>query len=139
MESRQPTNFEMVAELYQHAGIEPHSVGPVALSSRARLERGRMMHEEIAEFFVAHTLEDQADALIDLVVFALGTAHLMQIPWDLLFTEVHRANMDKEPAATDRSPNDLVKPDGWVPPQLRPILERAAKKAKDFQERGGNV
>jgi hypothetical protein len=42
-----------------------------------------------------------ADALVDLVYVALGTAHLHRLPWEALFTEVQRANVTKERCGID--------------------------------------
>lgn len=74
-------------------------------------------------------LPDAADALADLVYVALGTAHLMGIPFDEIWAEVQRANMAKERSsgADDvrskrRHASDVVKPAGWRPPDHEPAL-----------------
>ena len=91
--------------------------------------RLNFLKEELEEFEEAHVLRDlegASDGLIDLVVVAIGTAIGMGLPWEKLWNEVQRANMDKQPGATARFGTDLVKPDGWIPPQLGPILEAAS-------------
>lgn len=69
-----------------------------------------------------------ADALIDLVYVAMGTAHLLGYPWRELWDDVQRANMDKVRAAADGSDSvrgssyDVVKPPGWEAPRTAEIL-----------------
>ncbi len=72
-----------------------------------------------------------ADALVDLVYMALGTAHLHNLPWPQLFAEVQRANMSKERAKNDgsnsarKSSLDVIKPAGWTPPDIARVLLKA--------------
>ena len=97
------------------------------------------MAEELAEFsdacgmiasFSASTIDDvtndlagQADALVDLVYFAIGTAIMLGLPFEELWNDAHRANMTKVRGATHRGhPNDVTKPEGWVPPKTVEIL-----------------
>lgn len=109
-----------------------------------------------------------ADALVDLVYVALGTAHLHSFPWRRLFDEVQYANMQKVralPHAYEECPvpawecelhkpqeefchhegrqtmtladicgakkryhsargssSDVVKPEGWQPPDIASVL-----------------
>lgn len=68
-------------------------------------------------------IDEQADALVDLVYVIKGTATMMGLPWDLLWDDVQRANMAKEVGVGKRGHLvDCVKPEGWVPPQTMPIL-----------------
>jgi predicted HAD superfamily Cof-like phosphohydrolase len=67
------------------------------------------------------------DALIDLVVFAMGTAYLHKFPWDEGWQRVFDANMKKvraEKASDSKrgSAYDVVKPEGWRPPDLKDLL-----------------
>jgi len=98
---------------------------PGPLSRRLHAERFRYLLEEATEFNDAPTLELMADALIDVVYIAKGTAVMMGLPWEELWADVQRANMEKEPASTARSPRDVVKPAGWVPPMGDRILTDA--------------
>jgi predicted HAD superfamily Cof-like phosphohydrolase len=71
-----------------------------------------------------------ADALIDLVYVAMGTAHVMGYPWEELWDDVQRANMSKKRAAKDGSDSssgrepeyDVIKPEGWRGPNTSAIL-----------------
>lgn len=91
-------------------------------------ERITCLQEELLEFAAAVRLGDlpgMADALIDLVVFAKGTAVQLGLPWAELFDDVMRANMAKVRGVGKRGHAvDLIKPPGWQGPQTREILER---------------
>jgi len=98
------------------------------------LFRYQFLMEEMQELIHSHRNGDVAgvaDALVDLVYVALGTAHLYGIPFDEVFDEVQRANMSKERSTGDddgRSKRgsglDVVKPDGWTPPDIESIIGR---------------
>ena len=68
------------------------------------------------------------DALIDLVYVALGTVHLFGYPWHWGWNSVQQANMRKVRAFEDGSNSkrgsrfDVVKPEGWEPPNIAGIL-----------------
>lgn len=81
------------------------------------------MQEELTEFNGACEAGDvleAADALIDLVYFALGRLIEMGVPATAVMDEVQRANMGKERGELSKRPgskgHDAVKPDGWTPP-----------------------
>lgn len=92
----------------------------------------RALRHVSAEAFCEHDpvdLPEVADALVDLVYVALGTAHYHGIPWQAVWDEVQRANMQKvratDPSASRRgSALDVVKPVGWTPPDVAGVLER---------------
>ena len=97
--------------------------------------RVQFLHEELEELQVAvdeDNLPEIADALVDLVYVAIGTAELMGLPFNDLFAEVHGVNMTKERAIPKDSRSkrnakfDVVKPVDFQPPQISAILERAA-------------
>ena len=88
--------------------------------------------EELDEFNLAADSDDvpgMFDALIDLVYVALGTAHILNLPWEAGWDQVQRANMAKVRAAKDGSDSkrgsgwDVVKPDGWRAPDLEAVLQ----------------
>jgi predicted HAD superfamily Cof-like phosphohydrolase len=96
--------------------------------------RFRFMEEELTEFAEACTednLAKAADALVDLVYVALGTAHLMGVPFDQCWAEVQRANMTKvrasgadDPLSKRKHSLDVVKPQGWTPPDIEGVLRQ---------------
>ena len=53
------------------------------------------MREEVDEFVESTNVVDQADAMIDLIYFALGTLVEMGVRPAPLFDIVHNANMQK--------------------------------------------
>lgn len=113
---------------------------PRHLTLRKLQERIMFMQEELNEFAfastmsihgVSETLKEQdlalqADALVDLVYVALGTAVMMGLPWTHLWDDVHRANMAKVPGTTHRGNLvDVCKPEGWEGPKTLHILVAA--------------
>jgi hypothetical protein len=113
----------------------PVSPAPVLLTQRRLVERTNAMLDELKEFAAAggltlcggkfvptHPEQDlagQADGLVDLVYFALGTVAMQGLPWYPLWHDVHAANMRKVAGAT----GDIIKPPGWIGPQTQYILE----------------
>lgn len=106
--------------------VKPTFEMPVSMQQRLDF-----MEEEIHELSDAHSNMDLvgvADALADLVYVALGTAHMMGIPFDEVFKAVHAANMQKQRGITKRGMlYDAMKPSGWVGPEeeIETILKRA--------------
>lgn len=130
-----PTNFDDVGNFHEKFGLRSvtHN-GPNPDMPELGLVEFRIafLTEELKEFTDAYDEENMAgmaDALIDLVYVAMGTAHLMGLPWQELWDEVQQANMAKVRAAADGSnslrgsPFDVVKPPGWEPPDIAGILE----------------
>lgn len=111
----------------------PRPKTPQLLDSYTFHFREGFLREELDEFYTAHQHADlagAADALVDLVYVALGTAIMMGLPWQALWDEVQRANMSKVRAASAEdskrgSTLDVVKPPGWVAPDISAVLRRA--------------
>jgi predicted HAD superfamily Cof-like phosphohydrolase len=99
---------------------------PTRITQRLAFDRITCLQEELNEFADAVRSRDfgeQADALVDLVYFAIGTAAMMGLPWQSLWDDVHRANMAKERGIGKRGISvDCIKPTGWVPPNTVEIL-----------------
>ncbi len=112
-------------------GSPPHLLSPDEFSFRYEF-----LQEELTELLEAHARGDLAgflDGLVDLVYVACGTAHLAGLPFDEAWAEVQRANLSKERAAgaddarsTRGHALDVVKPAGFVPPDIEGILKRHA-------------
>lgn len=125
--------LEDVKEFQTKFDLGPHPDEPVMLPPALLAQRLELLREELHEFELACALgggrpdlAEQADALVDLVYVALGTAALMGLPWDRLWADVHRANMAKVRGMTKRGhANDVMKPVGWVGPQTAKILLEA--------------
>lgn len=130
--------FEDVKAFHRKFGLLV-SETPTHLTRRKLAERVECLQEELNEFAdasEAQDLEGQADALVDLVYFALGTAVMLGLPWKQLWKDVHRANMAKERGTTRRGHKvDVRKPEGWVGPQGLKILQAAGYTTYPGEER----
>lgn len=132
------SNFEDVGDFHTKFGL--HSVmasGASPTGEEANEElmqfRVKFLYEELQEFeegLADGDVAQMADALIDLVYVALGTAHFLGLPWQALWDDVQRANMAKVRAAADGSDSkrgssfDVVKPKGWKAPQTEEVLRQ---------------
>lgn len=120
---------------------------PILKHLRSRLEWYKEEIEELAVAIEAGNIIECIDALCDIQYFNLGTAVVLGINLEPFFNEVHLSNMAKfsfcekchrqkkvDPdckicrgtgyiALFRRGDLKLMKPDGWVPPNLSPILE----------------
>ena len=133
---------------------------PTHLTRRKLAERYNFMLEELLEgaagaglclckdrdgdpVFLAdggldQVMEMQADALVDLVYVAKGTAAMMGLPWRALWDDVQRANMSKVKGETHRKMGcgaDIAKPPGRLPPETGAILRAAGYVRTDFPSR----
>ena len=134
------SNFDDVGRFHKKFGL-PYTPSSTAVTDRSRRVphliddatqefRLRFLQEELDELADAYhndDLADIADALVDLVYVAMGTAHMHNLPWPQLWREVQRSNMQKERAKEVHASKrgtllDVVKPRGWMPPQLRALL-----------------
>lgn len=97
-----------------------------------RLSKGLdFLNEELREFVDASTVEDQADALIDLIYVAYGRLLEMGIRPGPAFRLVHNANMKKVSGANKRGAQfEAAKPEGWRPPDWDWLF------GQEFDERG---
>jgi predicted HAD superfamily Cof-like phosphohydrolase len=58
----------------------------------------------------------------------VGTAIVYGLPLEEAWMEVHKTNMKKERGPSARSKRfDIIKPKGWVKPDLKTILERVQR------------
>ena len=81
-----------VREFHEKFG-HPCPDAPRMLDKKRSLSRAKWMNEEVAEFLVAEDIYEQADAMIDLMYFALGTMVEMGLEPDELFEIVQQANI----------------------------------------------
>ena len=134
------TNFEKVGECHEKFGFTVSDNSSQLPSTELLLFRLRFLHEEIGELMKAigdRDVVEVADALIDLTYVAMGTAHYCNLPWEQLFSEVHRSNMQKERATKDtpskrgRGDNDLVKPIWWTKPDIAGVIQRCQDVSPD--------
>ena len=119
--------FDDIKSFHQKYGIDYDGPPRKLPAELLRLRRNRLW-EEIIEYIDADSLEDQFDALIDLVYIALGTAYLHGFPFDEGWRRVHEANMKKVRAERPEqsrhgSTFDIVKPKNWTPPDLSDLVK----------------
>lgn len=98
---------------------------PRSLSPEEESFRLAAMLEELTEFILAKDLVDKYDALIDLMVFAMGTCERMGLPIDCALNEVVEANFKKVLGPNNKRGGfklDLQKPDDWKPADLEQFL-----------------
>jgi len=126
------TAYDDVKEFHARFG-HPVRETPALLTPERAAARASWMQEEVAEFLAARSVPDQADAMIDLIYFAIGTLVEMGVRPEKLFDIVHAANMTKLwPDGKPRFRDDgkTVKPPSWIDPHdaLRAEIERQARK-----------
>ncbi|MCB1776145.1 MAG: HAD family hydrolase [Candidatus Competibacteraceae bacterium] len=108
-----------------------------ALMAPDRVEkRYKWMMEEVDEFLESNTLEDQADAMIDLIYFALGTLVELGIKPERMFEIVHQANMSKLGESGKPNFNEdgkVIKPTTWESPEpkLKEEIQTQIRKANN--------
>ncbi|MDR1531782.1 MAG: hypothetical protein LBS62_06305 [Clostridiales bacterium] len=111
-------NYEQVKEFHRKFKV-PVKDRPEAMPAERAAKRCNWMREELDEFMEAADICGQADAMIDLIYFALGTLVEIGVEPDALFDIVHAANMSKlwkngQPCY--REDGKIIKPPGWADP-----------------------
>jgi hypothetical protein len=94
-----------------------------------------LMQEELTETLEAFDNRDMTevlDGLVDLVYVVLGTAHFLNLPFQEAWDEIHHSNMQKELTTEDTIGSakrgyilDVIKPEGWRPPDIKRIMQEA--------------
>ncbi|MBQ7248647.1 MAG: HAD family hydrolase [Deltaproteobacteria bacterium] len=138
--------WNLVREFQSRFG-HPVSDYPQEMSHGRAIKRYDWMLEELNEFIAADEIVEQADAMIDLIYFALGTLVEMGIKPDNLFDIVQEANMAKLwPDGTPHynSEGKTAKPDGWEDPHaklereiMRQYAEARGESTRDREESTG--
>lgn len=129
--------FEDIKAFHDKFGLQ-YDGPPRNLPDDIKAFRWKFLNEELQEYkqgLIDNDIEQQLDALIDLVYVALGTAYLSGMPFDRGWDIVQACNMAKVKAGPNGegskrgSPHDVIKPEGWVGPerQLREALELRAE------------
>ena len=122
--------YAQVKAFHQAFGAPVGEV-PAQLSPDRVAKRTAWLQEEVQEFVDAGDLCAQADAMIDLIYFALGSMVEMGVQPEALFDIVHQANMDK--LWPDGKPHygqdtKVIKPHTWRAPDeaMRAEIARQA-------------
>lgn len=116
------SQFDDIKDFHDKFGLSAEPV-PHTLDPEEQQFRIKCLYEELQEYERAVTdfdLPEQLDALIDLVYFAMGTAHRCGFPWNHGWQRVQEANMTKV-----MGPNgvEIVKPVGWQAPDLHEVIQ----------------
>lgn len=120
--------YLMVKDFHRKFG-HPNSDNVIKLEQERVIKRYRWMQEEIDEFIQSKDIYEQADAMIDLIYFALGTLVEMGIEPTDCFNIVHKANMSKlweDGLPHYNEDGKTIKPIGWIDPE--PELKRVIDK-----------
>ena len=114
-----------IEKMHEHYGVKAKlaTLSPELLREFIKF-RVSFLAEELAELqeaIIQHDSEETVDALIDLCVVAIGTLDLFGVDSHAAWNEVLAANMNKEVGVKASRPNafglpDLIKPEGWQPP-----------------------
>lgn len=117
---------EQVAEFMREVAKQDTPERLRLVSVATRNLRISLIAEEMSELEKAIGYADlllMADGLCDLLYVVIGTAVAYGMDLEPLFDEVHRSNMAK--ASGPMAPNGKqLKPEGWTPPDLAPILTK---------------
>ena len=99
----------------------PIAEKPVMLTLNRAEIRSEWMQSEIQEFIDSQSVYEQADAMIDLIYFALGTLVEMGVKPDKIFDIVHEANMSKlfvdGSIGSREGDGKIIKPPEWQDPE----------------------
>lgn len=128
-------NFMMDAvRAFQKKFNQEYSGPPREMPASVASLRKKLTLEEATELVLAidrGELDEQLDALIDLLYVLIGTALQLGFTSDIVvaaFWRVHHANMQKELAPSRQASKrdsawDIVKPEGWVKPDLSDLVK----------------
>jgi len=134
---KEPGDFDlMIAAVsdFQDTFNQGYSGPPRELPASVASLRKKLTLEEATELVLAidrGELDEQLDALVDLLYVVIGTA--VQLGVDQVLTEafwrVHQANMKKVlvPSRLESKRDsawDIVKPEGWAKPDLSDLVKQ---------------
>lgn len=133
---KEPGDFDLMIEAvreFQRRFNQGYSGPPRELPASVASLRKKLTLEESTELVLAidrGELDEQLDALVDLLYVLVGTA--VQLGVDQVLTEafwrVHEANMKKVlvPSRLESKRDsawDIVKPEGWTKPDLSDLVK----------------
>ena len=107
---------------------------PELLGEKRVSKRYSWMREELEEFCQAASIHDQADAMVDLIYFALGTLVEMGVRPGKLFDIVHEANMKKlwpDGKVHYAEDGKVIKHPSWQPPEPQ-LIEEIDRQVKEM-------
>lgn len=117
--------YKLVREMHEKFGIAGGDTY-TGVTDAEKSFRAAAIHEELVEYLQATSPPDQLDAIVDLVVFAIGLAERHGFSkFEEAFERVLKANMAKELGPNSKRGSyalDLVKPEGWKPANLADLV-----------------
>lgn len=116
------TTAAMLAEF--HAALPDPNSRSAALRKTLHIEE----HDELIEALDDGYPADIARELADVVYVAYGTAFSLGIDLDAALREVHRACMDKAHAGCRREDGKIIKPPGFIPPDMTEAVRGACRR-----------
>ena len=85
-------------------------------------------HQELLEATLSDDPVEQLDALIDILVVTIGAIHSMGADAEGAWKEVMKTNFAKIDSETGkvrkREDGKVLKPVGWMPPELAPFVSK---------------
>lgn len=108
--------------------FRPHLLAPGVMAKRLDFLAEEL--EELLDAVKRESVPSIADAIADAIYILLGTAVMMQLPFQDIWNAVHSSNMQKRPAnpgevgGGNERPyaQKVTKPEGWKPPDILTIL-----------------
>ena len=102
--------------------------GHIKFTDEEKAFRALAMYEEVSEYMRSKTKEQELDALVDLIIFAIGTVERQDMLYifEEAFNRIMRANCKKTPGSNKKRGSfkiDLVKPEGWIAPDLSDLFD----------------
>lgn len=130
--------FNQIKEFHK-AFNHPVSDKPISLNIKRKFDRAKWMNEEIDEFLETDNIHEEADAMIDLIYFALGTLVEMGIDFPQNIMDiVQNANMSKlfpDGKPHYREDGKVIKPEGWESPdpKIKELIEKKIEEKHEFK------
>ena len=117
--------YDMVKE-FQKEAKQPIGITPHPLSAERLKLRQKWIQDELDEFVNGENVYKQADAIIDLMYYALGALVEMGIKPDELFELVDKYNKKKLLKAQFNEEGKVLKPNGWHHPddEIKAIIDK---------------
>jgi predicted HAD superfamily Cof-like phosphohydrolase len=121
-------------KLFHQKFDHPVSEYPAFIEDQRAKNRAIWMMEEIAEFLIAKDIYEQADSMIDLIYFTLGTLVEMGVEPDGLFDIVQETNMSKlwedGNPRYNKKDGKIIKPENWEDPfpKIKSLIDKLKEK-----------
>jgi NTP pyrophosphatase (non-canonical NTP hydrolase) len=114
----------MLAEFHEHPNIVGTDANGPMLRAALHREEHKELQDELDELDGYWDRGKIARELADVVYVAYGTAWVFGIDLDAALREIHRAAMSKVEANCRREDGKVLKPPGFVPPDMREAIRR---------------